>query len=236
MAYSQLLRRGARERRWIPGALIATTFLAPTAARAEPIRDEPAPLAVRVYDLGGVDSAALADALREARVIFAAAGMASTWHDCTRGARSSSPFCGERRQPTDLVVRIVRRPETEGLSKALGASVVESGIRSGVLATVFLDLVESVARRTGGDVPVLIGRAIAHEVGHLLLGTGEHSASGLMRPIWTDRELASNNPRDWLFEPGEGAVLRAARRRVEKLASAPPDTFSTERIQDTSAR
>ena len=217
-------------------ALIAAVFLASPGARAETLRDELPPLVVRVYDLGGTDSAGLADALRDAQAIFADAGIASNWHDCTLGARSSSPFCRERRRPTDLIVRIVRRPEMDGLSKALGASVVEPAVRGGVLATVFLDHVESVARRTGAEAGVLIGRAIAHEVGHLLLGTGEHSASGLMREIWTDRELVSSNPRDWLFEPSEGALLRHASRRVDKLVPAPPAPPGIELTEDTSAR
>jgi hypothetical protein len=111
---------------------------------------------------------------------------------------------------------------------------VDSG--RGVLATVFLDLVEPVARRNGADVNEVLGRAIAHEIGHLLLGTSSHSAAGLMRAIWTDRELGRNDPRDWLFGTGEGALLRAARLRAASQASTPPATFSTEFTPDTSAR
>ena len=51
--------------------------------------------------------------------------------------------------------------------------------RAGVLMTVDL-LRRTDNRRTGArlTVPMLLGRAIAHEIGHLLLGTSEHPRAG----------------------------------------------------------
>jgi hypothetical protein len=103
---------------------------------------------------------------------------------------------------------------------ALGASVVEARARGGTLATVFLDLIEPVAHRTGAGVHTLLGRAIAHEVGHLLLGTSTHSPTGLMRATWTDHELGRNDERDWLFGPTDRGLLRDARLRVSRQARA----------------
>jgi hypothetical protein len=206
---------------------LAATLLAVAAAPAETPRGDIHTLGVRVYDLGGVDEDQLAGALRHARAIFADAGMASQWHDCTRGAKLPSGFCREPRQDRDLIVRILRRSQTDrDLPRALGVSVVESG--RGVLATVFLDLIEPVARRTSTGVDVLLGRAIAHEVGHLVLGSGAHSASGLMRDIWTAHELGRNDERDWLFGPSERARLRALRLRVAAPLSAEHETRDSE--------
>jgi hypothetical protein len=119
-------------------------------------------------------------------------------------------------------VRILRRPPDARpeLPTALGVSIVEGSTRAGALATVYLDLVESVARRTGIDVHALLGRAAAHEVGHLLLGSNHHSTTGLMRETWTDRELGRNDQRDWLFGASDRSQLREARLRVARQASA----------------
>ncbi len=54
----------------------------------------------------------------------------------------------------------------------------------------------------------LLGRAIAHEVGHLLLPGGRHSPSGLMRAPWVYEELMENRREDWVFSPQDGRQLR----------------------------
>jgi len=56
-----------------------------------------------------------------------------------------------------------------------------------------------VAGRTGVDEATLLGRAVAHEIGHLLLGTSQHADAGLMRAHWSDRELQQGSEADWTF-------------------------------------
>jgi hypothetical protein len=231
MTHVPFITRGARGRCCFAGTVLAAILLASPGAHADTLPGAFGRLAVRVYDFGGVDGARLAEALLDARAIFSDAGLASEWHDCTRGAKSSSRVCREPRNAGDLIVRLVRRQHGgDGLPAALGVSVVEPSPRGGVLATVFLDLIESVANRTGADAHLLIGRAIAHEVGHLVLGTRAHSATGLMREIWTDRELGRNDRHDWLFGPDERVLLRERRVRV---AAPTPAPFHTD---DTAAR
>jgi hypothetical protein len=70
-----------------------------------------------------------------------------------------------------------------------------------------MDRVQAIAQRTSIPSGSLLGRAIAHEVGHLLLGTNAHAPRGLMREIWTDAELALERREDWLFAPSERAAL-----------------------------
>ena len=41
----------------------------------------------------------------------------------------------------------------------------------------------------------LIGRALAHEHGHVLLNTVDHSASGLMRPVFGAKDALSVDAR-----------------------------------------
>jgi hypothetical protein len=91
---------------------------------------------------------------------------------------------------------------------ALGDARVDEHTRSGVLATVYVDRVEELARAARVDVGMLLGRALAHELGHLLMG-GLHGVSGLMRPSWTREEVRRNAAADWMFAGGELLAMRA---------------------------
>ncbi|MEZ5360760.1 MAG: hypothetical protein R2748_00055 [Bryobacterales bacterium] len=57
------------------------------------------------------------------------------------------------------------------------------------MADVFLNRVRSHAEGMGVSEAVLLGHAIAHEVGHLLLGRNSHSVSGLMAAKWEGAAL-----------------------------------------------
>ena len=46
---------------------------------------------------------------------------------------------------------------------------------------------------------------IAHEIGHLLLGTTRHARYGVMRALWLTTELRRDQPLDWMFSGREGA-------------------------------
>jgi hypothetical protein len=85
--------------------------------------------------------------------------------------------------------------------------------RRGILATVYYESVRVVAQSSGVVPSKLLGRAIAHEVGHLLLPGGGHSPTGLMRAPWAYEELTENRREDWLFSPMDGRQLRVAAGR-----------------------
>jgi hypothetical protein len=179
------------------------------------------PLTIRLYDAAGRSAAERADAIATAASIFADAGLRITWLDC--GRHGADYPCAASRQPQDLVVRIVARAvaseptsanavtagddaETEREAAAeptlrLGAAAVTRTDRAGVVATVYAEHVGSVTKRTGVQFALLLGRAIAHEVGHLFPGGDNHSPTGLMRAVWTDGELRRNQPPDWVFVP-----------------------------------
>lgn len=82
--------------------------------------------------------------------------------------------------------------------------------RGPYLATVYADLVTGVARGAGIDARELLGRAIAHEIGHLLLGTNQHASAGLMRAVWSRVELRRDKATDWHFLDSEAGSMRAA--------------------------
>jgi len=117
-----------------------------------------------------------------------------------------------------VALRVVRRPASPGLSRnpPLGDSLLDASTHSGTLATVYLEHIERLAHAAGVSSNTVMARAIAHELGHLLLGTSTHSASGLMRPVWTADELARDRLVDWSIAAADGAQMRLAfTQRVE---------------------
>jgi len=75
----------------------------------------------------------------------------------------------------------------------------------------FDDLPAMRERRLG----LVLGRAVAHEIGHYLLGTNTHSTQGLMRARIDAREFAD-------LRSGSFRLDRAAQARLDTLAARGP--------------
>jgi hypothetical protein len=165
-------------------------------------------IAVRIYDFSALDHAVRDRAAGEARAIVADAGVSADWRDCAQ-RHTCAAGSGE------LVVRIIRElghPTAES-RRALGYAVIDTTAGRGTLATIYVNRVEDSAREAGADLALLLGRAIAHEIGHLILRTNAHTDQGLMRAIWTEQELARNQPEDWTFAPPDRDQIQAALAR-----------------------
>jgi len=194
--------------------MFATALLAASPARATTPH-----VVIRVYDMATGDAAARTAALRAAAQAIASAGVTVEWRDCSRGGAAHP--CRTVRGARDLVVRILPASVPGADTAAeLGFAPIDPSGRATVIATVYYDAVRRVASRTGLDPQALLGRAIAHEAGHLLLRAPGHGRSGLMRPLWTDAELAQNRPWDWAFSEEESRQLRAATREPDAADAA----------------
>jgi hypothetical protein len=93
-------------------------------------------------------------------------------------------------------------------TRYLGHALIDHQKQTGELATVFVDRTRRLAGNLGIDHRVLLGRTIAHELGHLLLATTAHGASGLMREFWSRDELLGTRRDDWIFAPLDAAAIR----------------------------
>jgi hypothetical protein len=74
------------------------------------------------------------------------------------------------------------------------------------------------AAAAGIDAATLLGRAIAHELGHLLMATAAHGSHGLMRPIWSREDLRRGRGGDWMFTPQEIAAIRVRQETARAAA------------------
>jgi hypothetical protein len=179
-------------------------------ARAAAGAEIPAnPVTVRVYQTAPLDPSVSAAALNVARETLASALVDVSWKPCGVGPAVAS--C-DRPPAGDLVLRIVRSTAGRNDSQLpLGDALVDTDSGTAVLATVYADRVARVAKAAGLQVDTLLGYAIAHELGHLLLASNAHNTRGLMRPIWRDGELRSEHSADWTFTAQEIAQLRVKR-------------------------
>ena len=67
---------------------------------------------------------------------------------------------------------------------------------------------------------VLLGRAMAHEIGHLLLGANSHSLNGIMRGHWSVHEFRLNARIDMLFITEHSRRMKALLAEQAQTAQA----------------
>ena len=57
-------------------------------------------------------------------------------------------------------------------------------------------------------IEVMLGRVMAHEMGHLLLGKHSHSAAGIMHTPWRSQDMKPHTEGMMRFLPGEAKRIR----------------------------
>lgn len=176
---------------------------------------------VRIYNYGQVPTPVLQAASLEASRIFERAGLASNWEICR--IRESvnvpdDPPCAGLTGSNEFAVRVVgdtthNHPD-RSLPDILGYAVI-SPDHVGILATVLFQRVCDLAERSRTDTTALLARVMAHEVGHLVIGSNEHARTGIMRGVWKLDPNGSSEAADWKFSLDEVARMR---RRVADVS------------------
>ena len=165
---------------------------------------------IRIYNYAHVPEQTLHAASVDSAHIFESAGSASSWQICRIRESALVPDdarCDGSLDVNEFSVRIVNGPVRTG-PDVLGYSVI-SPDHVGVLATVLFQRILVLAERSGTDVASLLGRVMAHEVGHLVLGSSDHGWAGLMRAVWNvDPTTGFDQNSDWRFSREEAARIR----------------------------
>jgi hypothetical protein len=166
------------------------------------------------------------DARRRAGNILGQAGISVSWRECgssEQPTRRTSDECREPLQANEVVLRIVPGGSAgPGARASLGESLVESDGRGGSFSTIYADRVTAMARLAEVDVTDVLSRAVAHEIGHLLLGSTAHPRRGLMRALWSAAEFQRNATLDWLFSADEARTMRETIARRGAVARDGP--------------
>jgi hypothetical protein len=171
---------------------VTLTTLAPRAWASPPAVASDT-ITVRIYDYASAEPELLSRASEVAAAILADAGVPTRWEQCRirEDELRLSPSCSKRAGAAVLQLRI----QTELQAKRIALRAWQFGYAVptergfGVIAGVFVRKARDLARSQGLDLPIVLGHVMAHELGHLLLGSGRHGEKGIMRPRWNDRDL-----------------------------------------------
>jgi len=204
-------------------AVIATTLALPAGSvlgkTGRAIGSEQT-LSIHLYDRAQVPTGVLHSATVEASRIFRAATIRITWERPSVEAprdqgidmsdmRSVAPHLPDERPY--LVVRLVRRVPATVFPSALGFALPLA--RSGAQVTIFYDRVEESTRSVDTASYVVLGHALAHEIGHVLLRSSEHASVGLMQARWSPTSWRLASAGLLAFCPEEAERMCAGLRR-----------------------
>jgi hypothetical protein len=124
-------------------------------------------------------------------------------------AAAHPDVCEAPDRPTGIRVRLLPKALPPASRTALGMAMWSD---SGSSAALFYDRALSI-RKPGLFLAQILGRAMAHEVVHLLLGTTSHTDLGLMKREWTTEDLRFNESLE-LTPAGIAAIRSAAEQRM----------------------
>ncbi|MEP7307405.1 MAG: hypothetical protein ABJA98_17995 [Acidobacteriota bacterium] len=136
------------------------------------------------------------------------------------------PGDGGRHGAIRLAVKLADRPARQAAAKALG-SIQFLGDAPEPAIVLYQDAIEGVVStvkifgRENREWPValchfilgrVLGRALAHEIGHFLLRSRQHSAAGLMRSDLAPADLVDPDRRPFALSVGDAARLMSVTR------------------------
>ena len=133
---------------------------------------EPGPaIELQIVDRAGVSATELTEAQAEVTRIFQRAGMGVLW------AEQAPTPAGA---PMHFTIVLGSGQASDTASAARNQHVLGAALRPAGRAYIYVDRVRQLAFDRGVQAPLLLGRAIAHEVGHLVLPKDGHSHTGIM--------------------------------------------------------
>jgi hypothetical protein len=180
-------------------------------------------IAVHVYNYARVNQETLAEAEKVAARIFVKAGVETQWVEVDSSPRPKSATRDERACfalsyiQLDILTREMfdrLGPADSVMGLALGAGPNRKYVYVSYNRADALFLEESEARGRGISRPLaskgqILGHVFAHEMGHILLNTANHSPSGIMRGVWDVNTWSDAFSGKMLFSAEQAQILRA---------------------------
>ena len=169
-------------------SFVAVTLLTPAVSAQT--------LCIRVYNHAQVPAAELKVALLETTRVFKPTGLRITWQldvesPEDRGIDMSSASARKTDNRRYVVLSLLTGSPETVCPGALGFALPFA--HTGAHGSIFYDRIQAMARRESVAQYIVLGSAMAHELGHVLLRSTEHSQAGLMQTRWnkTTWRLAS---------------------------------------------
>ncbi len=213
------------------GFLLSTNAMILSAAPQTTKAGQGLRITVGVYDYAHVMPGTLRQAEEEATRIFHLARVELEWLDCPTSVEEASkyPACEPPLGAMAVDLRILPRSMALRLRSSreqLGFALPSAHPGRASAAWVFYGRVEELAASKDASRSQILGIAIAHEIGHLLLGPDHHSARGIMRANWGRRDLQEAARGQQFFTSKQGERIRAEVRARMGQSEAPQVTAS----------
>lgn len=187
--------------------------------------DPPSRLHVSLFNDARIPPVVVASAESRASAIFAHAGIEVEWLDCAPSNPTDFTYhespCSAVAWPSHLAVRIVDQG-TATHSDTFGQSFLDKS-GCGVHATVYYQNLTASRNHVELSDAEMLGYVIAHEVGHLLLGTNSHSPAGIMQGKWLSSAVRAAARHNLYFTSAQSGVLRS------RFAAAPVGILTARR-------
>lgn len=180
---------------------------------ARPEADPSPAMTVLLYNYAHTSAGTLTRAEREASRILREAGVETVWQGCPTGHSAAGPPgpCQGPFEPAEVVLRILPSATKNGFQDTVfGYANVPT------YASVYCDraVLLATSENVEFELPIILGFAMAHELGHLLLGSNSHSDTGIMRAQWDRQAVQSALMGRQLFTPEQaGAMCENLRAR-----------------------
>ena len=178
---------------------------------------------MRVYNYAEAPDAVLGAAKAEAARIYRQSGIELEWVDCPCSVEDvpDYPACQSLAGgPAVLQVKILPKSMAERIEAPrldFGLSMIPKDEGLAFNTSIFYHRVEAIAKKGGVSRVVILGHILAHEIGHLLLGRGSHSESGIMHVPWDKLQLRRASEGRLLFTSRQAKQIRAqVLRRVRR--------------------
>jgi hypothetical protein len=177
-------------------------------------------MTVRLYNTSSASERDLKEMKESASRVFSHSGIDIEWFPCEPGPRDSA-VCTDHGGPENRTIifaqlidvpvqrkqgRNQTRPALLGRVNHVAASVA-----------VFYTTARTMEQDAQGIVTKgqILGYALAHEIGHLLLGSNDHSLAGIMKETFGRNELSDMGMERLLFTSAE---VRSIRERLSSPA------------------
>jgi hypothetical protein len=167
---------------------------------------------VLIYNYSTVSKATLTQAEHVADEILQAARVKIVWLDCpvSRQEAARNRTCAPSRAHPRLQLQVLTNSMADALETSkdtFGLALLPANASFGTVAYVYADRARLLAEQSEFDV--ILGRVIAHELGHLLLGNNSHSAVGIMKALWHTRDLEPTREASMYLVPIEAKKIHA---------------------------
>lgn len=181
------------KRQIMSGLVIGLVLASPSFGRSKSSEKQQATteITIRIRDYAQANPMVLNHAEKVAGDLLRKADVETRWIDCPIGS-SGTGVCSSPLSTLDFVINLLPQSMSDGARFAggvLGSAIEGTGDNFGFIASVFYDLAKERAAEHQVDFAELLGDAVAHELGHLLLGTNSHSGRSLMSAFWSGNQF-----------------------------------------------